>query len=93
MICIFQDKSYWFFLPVASDAEVEPILGRSVEINVSISFNFYGEGVGGGQGGGCDIAAWEAAVDEYGIRQVDIGAIGVPDRLLMFVIELCSHRL
>lgn len=93
MIGILEYEADGFFLAVASDAEVEPILGRSVEIDVCVAFDFDGEGSGGGEGGGCNVAAWEAAVDEDGVGQVEVRAVGMPHRLLVVVIGLCTHRL
>ena len=93
MICIFQYKFNGFVLPVASYAEVEPVFRRGVKIDISVAFDFDDERVGGEESGGGDVASGEAAVDEDGAGEVEVGAVGVPDRLLVITIPVRSHRL
>lgn len=93
MIRVFKNELNWFLFSVAPYAEVQPVFRRSVQIYVCVSLYLDCERVGCDESGCCHVATGKAAVDDDGVGEIVIRAIGMPGWFFLVVIGLCSHRL
>jgi hypothetical protein len=93
MICIFEDELDGLVFPIASNPEVEPVFGRGVQVDIGVAFDFDGQRVVGSEVSCGHVASWEAAVDEDGAGEIEVGAVGMPHWLLLLAVPMISHRL
>lgn len=75
----------------ASDAEVEPVLGGSVQVHIRVALQLDCQR-GRGDHAGCSyVAGWETAVDHEPVAESDVAAIRVPLGLFLFAVRSLSH--
>lgn len=78
MVRILQNEFHWLVSSESAYSVVEPIFGGNVEADICVSFDFDGEWGGRDHGGSGNIAAGEAAIDDYVGGELYIGSVGVP---------------
>lgn len=91
MVGIPEDELDRSILSEASDAEVEPVLGASVQIHIRVALKFDCQGRRGDYAGCGYVAGWEAAVNDQAVVESDVAAIGVPLGLLLFAVRNLTH--
>jgi len=91
VVGIFKYKAEGSIPPETSNSKIEPVFGIAVVGDIGIALYFDGEGVAEGDGGRVEVAAGEAAVDDYVVVQIEVVSVGVPYRLFLLVATTFVH--
>lgn len=86
MICILQDQFQGLVFPESSDSKIQPIFRASIQAYVGVSLYFDGERRYSDYIGSCDISSGEAAINDYVVGELEVGAVGMP--LILFRLVL-----